>query len=139
MLVNGAYKVEIGNYVSQRATLDIPNEHLVKGENTVEIVVGAIQSSCGTNYDDFVLSDVGLHLLGEVADGEETRTQFYLRRRKLRHEHLAAQARHAHVLHPVGPTGHHRPRRGRGHHQAGQRHARAQRHHRGGRHGQAQT
>ncbi|MGW3350472.1 metallophosphoesterase [Nonomuraea rubra] len=71
VLVNGAYKVEIGNYVSQRATLDIPNEHLVKGENTVEIVVGAIPSSCGTNYDDFVLSDVGLHLLGEVADGED--------------------------------------------------------------------
>ncbi|GAA2206509.1 hypothetical protein GCM10009850_019670 [Nonomuraea monospora] len=71
VLVNGAYKAEIGNYVSQRATLDIPNEHLVKGENTVEIVVGAISSSCGTNYDDFVLSDVGLELLGEIADGED--------------------------------------------------------------------
>ncbi|MGW4791083.1 metallophosphoesterase [Nonomuraea sp. NPDC004297] len=71
VLVNGAYKVEIGDFVNQRATLDIPNEHLVKGENTVEIVVGAIPSSCGTNYDDFVLSDVGLELLGEVADGED--------------------------------------------------------------------
>ncbi|MEV4178873.1 metallophosphoesterase [Nonomuraea sp. NPDC049709] len=71
VLVNGAYKSEIGNFVNQRATIEVPNEHLVKGENTVEIVVGAIQSSCGTNYDDFVLSDVGLELLGEVADGED--------------------------------------------------------------------
>ncbi|WP_123668678.1 metallophosphoesterase [Actinocorallia herbida] len=70
--VNGAYQVEIGDFVSERATLEIPNEYLVKGENKVEIVVGAIQnSSCGVNYDDFVLTDVGLELLGEVADGEE--------------------------------------------------------------------
>lgn len=69
--VNGDYKVEIGDFVNERATLEIPNEHLVKGENTVEIVVGAIETSCGTNYDDFVLSDVGLELLGEIADGED--------------------------------------------------------------------
>ncbi|MFC7582849.1 metallophosphoesterase [Nonomuraea antimicrobica] len=71
VLVNGAYRSEIGNFVNQRATIEVPNEHLVKGENTVEIVVGAIQSSCGLNYDDFVLSEVGLELLGEVADGED--------------------------------------------------------------------
>ncbi|MFC4009149.1 metallophosphoesterase [Nonomuraea purpurea] len=71
VLVNGAYRSEIGDHVNERATIEIPNEHLVKGENTVEIVVGAIQSSCGLNYDDFVLSDVGLELLGEVADGED--------------------------------------------------------------------
>ncbi|MGW4407791.1 metallophosphoesterase [Nonomuraea sp. NPDC004702] len=69
--VNGAYKAEIGNFANQRAIIEIPNEHLVKGENTVEIVVGTIQSSCGQNFDDFVLSDVGLELLGEVADGED--------------------------------------------------------------------
>ncbi|MFI7230312.1 metallophosphoesterase [Nonomuraea angiospora] len=71
VLVNGEYRSEIGNFVNERASIDIPNERLVKGENTVEIVVGAIPSSCGTNYDDFVLSDVGLELLGEVADGED--------------------------------------------------------------------
>ncbi|MEV1171203.1 metallophosphoesterase [Nonomuraea sp. NPDC049784] len=71
VLVNGGYRSEIGNFVNERATIEIPNEHLVKGENTVEIVVGTIQSSCGLNYDDFVLSDVGLELLGEVADGED--------------------------------------------------------------------
>ncbi|MEU7740923.1 metallophosphoesterase [Nonomuraea sp. NPDC049158] len=71
VLVNGAHRTDIGDYVNERATIDIPNEQLVKGENTVEIVVGTVQSSCGVNYDDFVLSDVGLELLGEVADGED--------------------------------------------------------------------
>ncbi|MEO3876408.1 metallophosphoesterase [Nonomuraea sp. B12E4] len=71
ILVNGAYRSDIGDHVNERATIDIPNEHLVKGENTVEVVVGTIQSSCGVNYDDFVFSDVGLELLGEVADGED--------------------------------------------------------------------
>ncbi|MEU0485803.1 metallophosphoesterase [Streptosporangium sp. NPDC006013] len=71
VLVNGGYRSDIGDHVNERATIEIPNGHLVKGENTVEIVVGTIQSSCGLNYDDFVLSDVGLELLGEVADGEE--------------------------------------------------------------------
>ncbi|MGW0803491.1 metallophosphoesterase [Nonomuraea sp. NPDC002799] len=71
VLVNGAHRTDIGDHVNERATIEIPNEQLVKGENTVEIVVGTIQSSCGTNYDDFVLSDVGLELLGEVADGED--------------------------------------------------------------------
>ncbi len=71
VLVNGAHRSDIGDYVNTRATMDIPNEQLVKGENTIEIVVGTVQSSCGVNYDDFVLSDVGLALLGEVADGED--------------------------------------------------------------------
>ncbi|GGL06018.1 hypothetical protein Sme01_55990 [Sphaerisporangium melleum] len=71
VLVNGAYRSDIGDHVNERAIMEIPNEHLVKGENTIEIVVGTIQGSCGVNYDDFVLSDVGLELLGEVADGEE--------------------------------------------------------------------
>ncbi|MDP9842765.1 metallophosphoesterase [Streptosporangium lutulentum] len=71
VLVNGVYRSDIGDHVNERATIEIPNEHLVKGENTVEIVVGTIQSSCGVNHDDFVLSEVGLELLGEVADGEE--------------------------------------------------------------------
>ncbi|TMR26806.1 hypothetical protein ETD85_41290 [Nonomuraea zeae] len=71
VLVNGTYRSDIGDFVSERASIEIPNESLVKGENTVEFVVGTIQSSCGVNYDDFVLSDVGLELLGEVADGED--------------------------------------------------------------------
>ncbi|MER5179063.1 metallophosphoesterase [Streptomyces sp. NPDC002896] len=71
VLVNGAYRVEIGDLVNERATIEIPNEHLVKGENKVEIFAGTVDSACGINYDDFVLSDVGLELLGEIADGEE--------------------------------------------------------------------
>jgi hypothetical protein len=71
VLVNGAYKATIGDLVNERGTLEIPNEHLVKGENTVQFFAGAVETSCGTNHDDFVLSDIQLTLLGEVADGEE--------------------------------------------------------------------
>ncbi|WP_164545043.1 metallophosphoesterase [Antribacter gilvus] len=71
VLVNGDFRVDLGDAASQVVTLEIPNEHLVTGENTVEVVVGAITTSCGSNHDDFVLSDFGLTLLGEIADGEE--------------------------------------------------------------------
>ncbi|MFE6286275.1 metallophosphoesterase [Streptomyces sp. NPDC057877] len=71
VLVNGDYRAEIGDLVNERGTLDIPNERLREGENTIEIVAGAVDSSCGLNHDDFVLSDITLELLGEVADGEE--------------------------------------------------------------------
>ncbi|WP_406493265.1 metallophosphoesterase [Streptomyces sp. NBC_00846] len=71
VLVNGEYRAEIGDLVNERGTIEIPNQHLVKGENKIEILAGAVDSSCGTNYDDFVLSDISLDLLGEVADGEE--------------------------------------------------------------------
>ncbi|GHH94026.1 metallophosphoesterase [Streptomyces capillispiralis] len=71
VVVNGEFRADIGDLANKRGTLDIPNRHLVKGENTVEIVAGAVESSCGTNHDDFVLSDIRLELLGESADGEE--------------------------------------------------------------------
>ncbi|MBQ1093618.1 metallophosphoesterase [Streptomyces sp. B93] len=71
ILVNGDYRVAIGDLVNERATVEIPNERLREGENAIEIVSGAIDSSCGLNHDDFVLSDITLELLGEVADGEE--------------------------------------------------------------------
>ncbi|MFJ4846336.1 metallophosphoesterase [Streptomyces sp. NPDC088733] len=71
ILVNGDYRADIGDLVNQRGTIEIPNDRLHKGENTVEFFAGTVDSSCGTNFDDFVLSDIGLDLLGEVADGEE--------------------------------------------------------------------
>lgn len=71
VLVNGDHRADIGDLVNERGTIEIPNEYLVKGENKIEIIAGAVDSSCGTNYDDFVLSDISLELLGEVADGEE--------------------------------------------------------------------
>ncbi|MGW0781264.1 metallophosphoesterase [Streptomyces sp. NPDC002913] len=71
VLVNGDYRVDLGDLVNQRGTVEIPDEHLVKGENKVEIFTGTVDSSCGVNNDDFVLSDISLDLLGEVADGEE--------------------------------------------------------------------
>ncbi|MGW4229310.1 metallophosphoesterase [Streptomyces sp. NPDC004980] len=71
VLVNGGHRADIGDLVNERGTIEIPNGQLVKGENTIEIVVGTVESSCGTNHDDFVLADLSLELLGEVADGEE--------------------------------------------------------------------
>ncbi|MFE2044403.1 metallophosphoesterase [Streptomyces sp. NPDC059477] len=71
VVVNGDYRVDLGDLVNERGTIDIPNQHLVKGENTIKIVTGAVDSACGLNHDDFVLSDITLDLLGERADGEE--------------------------------------------------------------------
>lgn len=71
VLVNGEYRADIGDLVNERGTIEIPNQHLVKGENKIEFFAGTVDSSCGTNHDDFVLSDISLDLLGEVADGEE--------------------------------------------------------------------
>ncbi|MFI6057732.1 metallophosphoesterase [Streptomyces sp. NPDC051286] len=71
VLVNGEYRADIGDLVNERGTIEIPNQHLVKGENKIEFFAGTVDSSCGVNHDDFVLSDISLDLLGEVADGEE--------------------------------------------------------------------
>lgn len=71
VLVNGEHRIDLGDSVDQRVELEVPNEALVQGENTVEFVTGTISTSCGVNHDDFVVSNVGLELLGEVADGEE--------------------------------------------------------------------
>ncbi|MGW2092688.1 metallophosphoesterase [Promicromonospora sukumoe] len=69
--VNGSAPIYLPDAVSERVELEVPNEYLVTGENTVEVVVGTISSDCGVNHDDFVLSDLTLEPLGELADGEE--------------------------------------------------------------------
>ncbi|MFJ3404343.1 hypothetical protein [Promicromonospora sp. NPDC090134] len=69
--VNGSEPIHLPDAVSERVELEVPNEYLVTGENTVEVVVGTISSDCGINHDDFVLSDFTLEPLGELADGEE--------------------------------------------------------------------
>jgi hypothetical protein len=71
VLVNGDHRIDLDDTVNERVDLEIPNEHLVQGENTIEVVTGTVETSCGTNHDDFVLSNLSLELLGEVADGEE--------------------------------------------------------------------
>lgn len=71
VLVNGEHRIHLPDLVEERGTVEIPNEHLQAGENTIEVVTGAVASDCGQNHDDFVLSNIGLELLGEVADGEE--------------------------------------------------------------------
>lgn len=42
LMVNGDFRAGIGDLVNERGTIDIPNQHLVKGENTVEIFAGKI-------------------------------------------------------------------------------------------------
>jgi hypothetical protein len=69
--VNGSEPIYLPDAVSQRVELEVPNEYLVTGENTVEVVVGTVNADCGVNHDDFVLSDFTLQPLGETADGEE--------------------------------------------------------------------
>ncbi|WP_141015094.1 Ig-like domain repeat protein [Nocardioides sambongensis] len=71
VIVNGEHRIDIPTVVSERATLQIPAEELVSGDNVIEVVVGTTEGSCGTNYDDFALSDFRLDLLEETADGEE--------------------------------------------------------------------
>ncbi|MEK8227258.1 hypothetical protein NKG05_15980 [Oerskovia sp. M15] len=62
--VNGHSLALDQDRVSERVTLDVPNEHLVSGKNTVTFAVGTITTSCGVNYDDFDLSDVQLDVTG---------------------------------------------------------------------------
>ncbi|MGR0319552.1 metallophosphoesterase [Agromyces sp. ZXT2-3] len=76
VLVNGDFRVDLADAVNERVELEIPNEELVQGENSIRFVTGTIETSCGTNHDDFVVSNVGLELLGEVADGEENEYTF---------------------------------------------------------------
>ncbi len=69
VLVNGERLELDRDMVSERVALDVPAQWLAQGENTVRFVVGAVTTSCGSNYDDYDLTDVSLELLGEAADG----------------------------------------------------------------------
>ncbi|WP_146605072.1 metallophosphoesterase [Jiangella anatolica] len=70
VLINGTHRIDLADAVNERVSLEVPNEHLVPGENTVEVVAGTVTTSCGVNHDDFALSDFTLELLGGAADGE---------------------------------------------------------------------
>ncbi len=71
LIVNGHRIDQDRTWVSERVDIPIPNDWLVTGENTIEIFAGTADAACGVNYDDFVVTDVSLELLGEVADGED--------------------------------------------------------------------
>lgn len=71
VLINGEHRIELGDHVSRTVRERVPNTWLKSGENTVEFRVGAIETSCGSNYDDYDLSNIRLELLGETANGEE--------------------------------------------------------------------
>lgn len=71
IVVNGHRIDQDRTWVSERVDIEVPNDWLVTGENIVEIFAGTADAACGVNYDDFVLTEVSLELLGEVADGED--------------------------------------------------------------------
>lgn len=47
-------------YVSSTYDVEVPNAWLKEGENTVHLQVGALNASCGLNYDDFEIFDIEL-------------------------------------------------------------------------------
>ncbi|MFE5308428.1 metallophosphoesterase [Isoptericola sp. NPDC056605] len=67
LVVNGHRVEQDRTWVSERVSVPVPNEWLVEGTNTVEIHAGGLDSSCGVNFDDFVVSELQLELLGETA------------------------------------------------------------------------
>ncbi|WP_167003980.1 metallophosphoesterase [Mumia sp. ZJ430] len=69
--VNGHRIDPLRTAVSERVSLEVPNEFLVAGDNTVVFQAGGRDADCGVNFDDFTISDVDLELLGETADGEK--------------------------------------------------------------------
>jgi hypothetical protein len=76
LVVNGEHRIDLPDAVSERVDLEVPNEHLRAGENVVDVYAGTFTTSCGENHDDFVLSEFGLTLLGEIADGEENELSY---------------------------------------------------------------
>ncbi|MEO9325466.1 Ig-like domain repeat protein [Nocardioides sp. C4-1] len=71
VVVNGDHRIDLTDAVNERVTIPVPNDALTTGDNTIEVFTGAIESSCGRNFDDFAISEVRLELLGETADGED--------------------------------------------------------------------
>ena len=67
LVVNGHRVDQERTWVSERVSFPVPNEWLVQGTNTVEIHAGGLDASCGVNFDDFVVSELQLELLGETA------------------------------------------------------------------------
>ncbi|MEE6286969.1 hypothetical protein V2J52_04795 [Georgenia sp. MJ173] len=69
LVVNGTRITILETYASTTTDISVPYELLVHGENTITLGAGPRPSSCGMNYDDFVLDDFRLAL----ADGTEIR------------------------------------------------------------------
>lgn len=72
LIVNGT-RIDLTEreYVAEQVRIPVPTELLVQGQNTVTFNAGSDTTACGTNYDDFVISDLQLELPleGESADG----------------------------------------------------------------------
>ena len=137
LLVNGEHRIDLPDLVDERATLEIPNDELVQGENSIQVITGTIASDCGINHDDFILSNLSLELLGEVADGEENAYSYSMGDGSCGSNTALAEGGHTHLLHPRRPGRHHRPDLPARHVRADQRHAHPDRRHGVGRAGRA--
>lgn len=79
-IINGKkdQRVELSDpeYVSSTYDVDVPNEWLKEGENTVHLQVGTVQTGCGTNYDDFEIFDLELITGGPSKPAESNKVSY---------------------------------------------------------------
>ncbi|TRY18647.1 hypothetical protein FOJ82_05860 [Tessaracoccus rhinocerotis] len=76
VVVNGFTIVLDDTIVSETHELPVPGAYLVPGRNTVVFNAGTIESSCGTNYDDFNVTGVELVVDGTVATPDDVQDQY---------------------------------------------------------------
>ncbi|GAB3816837.1 hypothetical protein GCM10028820_16770 [Tessaracoccus terricola] len=76
VVVNGTTIVLEDTIVSETYDLPIPVALLVPGTNTVDVVAGVRETSCGTNRDDFVLTDPSLLVDGVPAVAVEAEARY---------------------------------------------------------------
>ena len=62
--------------VSERARVEFPAAYLRQGENTVQVETGTVQSGCGTNHDDFTISNLALEGPGLTATGRDLQPSY---------------------------------------------------------------
>lgn len=79
-LINGKEDQRINldkpEYVNEIVEVEVPNEWLVKGDNVVSLKVGAIETSCGLNLDDFEMYDVELETGGPVQPSDDNQASY---------------------------------------------------------------
>lgn len=63
-------------YVDATYDVEVPNAWLKQGENTVSLKVGAIQTGCGMNFDDFEIFDLELVTGGPSKPAESNKISY---------------------------------------------------------------
>jgi hypothetical protein len=72
--VNGIPQLLGGVYVSERVDVVIPNEWLLPGWNTIEVVTGTTETGC--NRDDFTISNLALTPATGTATGQRLKASY---------------------------------------------------------------